>query len=136
VEIGGKRFVGTVVVKRTEKQRFHLEDVFLLENLQKEAASKTGDVAASGTVALPGAAPSGDILNVLLSVFSVNPDNVSRVVDPDTGEPIESAIGNTGAFNRKHNDIMGHGGANDAKKAVFAVAKDVTEKGVLIRIGQ
>jgi hypothetical protein len=61
---------------------------------------------------------------------------VSRAIAPETGEPTESAVGNTGAFNRKHNDIMGPGGANDAKKAVFAVAKDVTEKGVLIRIGQ
>ncbi|GHU03562.1 hypothetical protein AGMMS49960_18130 [Betaproteobacteria bacterium] len=87
IDIGGKRFVGAVVVKKSkDQQRFHLEEVYAMEYLQ-EAAVKTGAVASSGEVGEPGAAH-GDILSVLVPVMKINPAEVSKVTDPETGEPM------------------------------------------------
>ena len=85
VEIAGKSYVGTAVVKSAGKQRFHLEEMFLTENLQV-TASKTGTGATSSVVGEPGAA-TGDSLTVLQDIFSVNPSTVSKVVDAD-GKPL------------------------------------------------
>jgi hypothetical protein len=90
--MNGKDYVADVLVKSDAKmKRMYVHEVALREKLQ-QSVFKTGAIAAeagkfTGTDA-------GAIRNVLQSIFAVNPETVSKVVDGN-GEPL----------------VMYHGGA-------------------------
>ena len=72
ISIAGVHHVAVVVVHPDKNtNRFYLQEVAITEELQKEAAFKTGASAdASGEPS--GAAPSGAIRTLLQKVFAVN----------------------------------------------------------------
>ena len=79
IEIGGKGFVGVVIVTRgsgTNTNRFYLHEVILQESLQDESI-KTDTKADSHQ---------GDVAKILKNIASTS-ENVSKVVD-ENGEPL------------------------------------------------
>lgn len=90
IHMGGKDFVADVLVKAdANMKRMYVHEVALREKLQ-QSVFKTGAVAEeSGKRA---GTDAGAIRNILQSVFSVNPETVSKVVDAN-GEPMVVAWG-------------------------------------------
>lgn len=85
ISIGDQDFIADVLVKAdANASRMYVHEVVLKEKLH-DSAFKTG--ALSTESARTGAEP-GAIRSVLQTVYAVNPAEVSKVVDPETGEPL------------------------------------------------
>ena len=90
VSIGGKDYIGMVVVKRSKEfNRFYLHEVFLKESLLN------GDF----QTGLNTGKPSGDIANVIKDIVSAN-KTASKVVD-ENGEPMVVYHGTTISFGKR-----------------------------------
>lgn len=84
VMIQGKSNIVSVIISQDiNGKRFRLQRVDVTENL-RQGASKTG--ASAGTVELT-QTPAGDVRSILQSIFSVNENDVSKVVD-ENGEQL------------------------------------------------
>jgi len=95
IEIAGRPFVMDVLVKSDDNaRRMYVHEVALREKLQ-QSDFKVGAVAAKAGKRAD-AAGAGVIRTVLQNVYGVNPSSVSKVVDPETGEPLVVYHGTTG----------------------------------------
>ncbi|PAT31890.1 hypothetical protein CLI92_09010 [Vandammella animalimorsus] len=90
VKIRGVDDVVTVLVHREEHtQRMYVHSVTTKENLLK-ARDSSSSTAASATSS--GKVTSGDVASVLHNLLTFNPSEVSKAVDPDTGEPLATHL--------------------------------------------
>ena len=95
VSIGGKDYIGMVVVKRSKEfNRFYLHEVFLKESLLN------GDF----QTGLNTGKPSGDIANVIKDIVSAN-KTASKVVD-ENGEPMVVYHGTAISFGKRKFDTF------------------------------
>ena len=86
ISIGGKAFIADVLVKSdSNTNRMYVHEVALKEKLQQSVFKTGADAGKPGELT---GTDAGAIRSVLQNVYSVNPDAVSKVVDPDTGEPM------------------------------------------------
>ena len=86
ISIGGKVFIADVLVKSDRNtSRMYVHEVALKEKLQQSVFKTGADAGKPGELT---GTDAGAIRSVLQNVYSVNPDAVSKVVDPDTGEPM------------------------------------------------
>ena len=96
ISINGRGFVADVLVRSdSNAQRMYVHEVALKEKLQ-QSDFKVGAVAAEAGKRAD--ADAGAIRSVLQGVYSVNPATISKVVDPDTGEPLVVYHGTRRAF--------------------------------------
>lgn len=85
VEMGGNRYVLSAIVKRDSDritQRLYVHEMDLekeLQALSTDASARKGELNSEQL---------GVMSSVLRGIYSVKPDNVSKVTDPDTGEPM------------------------------------------------
>jgi hypothetical protein len=99
VDISGNSNVVTVLVRRDPNtQRMYLHSVTLKENLLNSRVSSADTKVSERS----GSTNSGDMFSVLQSLLNFNPDSVSKVIDPETGEPRVEAIGK---FSEENDDI-------------------------------
>lgn len=85
IEIGGREFVADVLVRSdANAKRMYVHEVVLKEKL-RQSTFKTGAVASEGGKLA--SADAGAIRSVLREVYAVNPAEISKATDPDTGEP-------------------------------------------------
>lgn len=86
VRMGGRDFVADVLVKSDNNaSRMYVHEVALKEKLQQSAFKTGADAAEAGVRA---GTDSGAVRSVLEGIYAVKPDSVSKVVDPETGEPL------------------------------------------------
>jgi len=89
--ITGQPFLASVLVRSdSNSTRPFTHQVFVKEKLQNPY-KKDGAVAASRT-GKPSVGEAGAMWTVLRDIYSVNPETVSPATNPQTGEPLASAI--------------------------------------------
>lgn len=109
IEITGKAFVMDVLVKSdANTSRMYVHEVALKEMLQ-QSDFKVGAVAAKAGKRAD-ADDAGAIRSVLQGIYAVNPVSVSKVIDPETGEPLVVYHGTAQSFDTFDNKKTG---AND-----------------------
>ena len=98
VSMGGKDYIVDVMVKADPKsRRMYVHEVIAKEKLQQVAFKTGADAAEAG--AHTGADTAGAIRSVLQAIYEVNPATVSKVIDPETLEPMVVYHATNGDFN-------------------------------------
>jgi len=86
IDVAGTDMAAVFSVQRTTDGRHFYNAVTLDHGQKKTPAASPGDTPTTGERATPANTGVGDF--VRLPLARVNPDTVSKVVDPDTGEPL------------------------------------------------
>lgn len=111
VMVDGRAMLAKMTVKETVQEiranPLYTVEAVSFEEMENPAAQWVGEIAGADGIDPRTIRSAGLIESMAQRVQEFNPDSVSKMVDPDTREPIKSVIGNAGAFDGADSDIRG-----------------------------